>query len=357
MRIVVVAASLLTLLNSRSAFAQEALVRDLKATAEEVVLDLVVRDQAGHSVRNLSANEVVIYDNGVARTPRAMRLIDGSEAIAMAGAVGDAARQEDRQRLDPMRQLRLVTLVFEALGQDARRFARQSAQQFIATPSQNTLYSVVGVERRIRALQQFTADRGALKKAVDQATSGRLMEWASTSTHVQRQLRQLTGPTGGMGSEEATVLLIKQLEDTIHGTKDYGPNGGGGAGSGNPVQDGSAKILAELLLRTMRFDEQATRDQSGRSTLASLRAIADAQRPLPGRKVVLYFAEGLYVPAYLRDQFRNLISEANRGNISIYAIDARGLHSADENSKARDELNAAARASAQVVLENSGVQP
>lgn len=46
---------------------------------------------------------------------------------------------------------------------------------------------------------------------------------------------------------------------------------------------------------------------------------------LPGRKTVLLLSEGLVIPAGHIELFRELISAANRANVSIYAIDVNGL--------------------------------
>ena len=47
--------------------------------------------------------------------------------------------------------------------------------------------------------------------------------------------------------------------------------------------------------------------------------------PPGGRKTLLYFSEGLVVPKNLEEVFKTAISEANRANVTVYPVDARGL--------------------------------
>ena len=54
-----------------------------------------------------------------------------------------------------------------------------------------------------------------------------------------------------------------------------------------------------------------------------LMALAKALSGLEGRKAILLFSEGFQVPASADEAFRSTISEANRANVSFYAIDSR----------------------------------
>jgi hypothetical protein len=115
MRHASIAALLLAMLCGEMAAQQ---TPEVRIAAEEVVLDVIVRDRRGRAVKDLRRDEVEVLDNGVKRDVTSMRLVEGSEALENAKQV----------QLDPMRQIRLVTLLFDALGPDARRLARQAAR-------------------------------------------------------------------------------------------------------------------------------------------------------------------------------------------------------------------------------------
>src|SRR5262245_8696247 len=80
----------------------------IRTTVDEVVLDVVVRDKKGKQVRELGSGDFEVLDNGIKQTIRAVRLVEGKEATGK-GAGAPAA-------LDPLRQIRLVTLVFDRLS-------------------------------------------------------------------------------------------------------------------------------------------------------------------------------------------------------------------------------------------------
>ena len=54
---------------------------------------------------------------------------------------------------------------------------------------------------------------------------------------------------------------------------------------------------------------------------------------LPGRKSILYFSEALPLTDAVKPKFEALIQEANRNNISFYAVDAAGLRVHSEEGR------------------------
>ncbi len=70
-----------------------------------------------------------------------------------------------------------------------------------------------------------------------------------------------------------------------------------------------------------------------------------SSRPSPGRKTILFFSEGLQTPPSLEHVLRSTISEANRANVSVYAIDARGLLTANQLTSTGEMLKQAAATS------------
>ena len=53
-----------------------------KATGQEVLLDLIARDKKGRLVRDLSADDLVITDNGNCVQVKSFRLIEGPTSYA-----------------------------------------------------------------------------------------------------------------------------------------------------------------------------------------------------------------------------------------------------------------------------------
>src|SRR5690242_9914071 len=112
------AVSILPALSQQAAAPAPPQAAAFQSTVDEVVLDFVARDRKGKPVTDLKLDDLALTDNGVRQQPAGLRLIQGAEAIGQAGAV---------TKLDPLRQIRLVTLVFEATGEAAQRKTARSA--------------------------------------------------------------------------------------------------------------------------------------------------------------------------------------------------------------------------------------
>jgi hypothetical protein len=89
--------------------------------------------------------------------------------------------------------------------------------------------------------------------------------------------------------------------------------------------------------------EGLERDQQGYATTNGLLAVVNSMRLIPGRKTVVFFSEGLALPPNVQAHFRAVISEANRANVSVYAMDAAGLRALSTQEETRREMLAAAR--------------
>src|ERR1035438_5892751 len=137
----------------------------VKTTVDEVVLDFIARDKKGKPVTDLKLEDLAISDNGAKQQPTSFRLVQGAEAISQGGTT---------TKLDPLRQLRLVTLAFEAMSDPAqRKTARAGAIDLVkGEQGGNVFYSVVVIDTRLMVLQPFTSDKDALTKAINDATSG-----------------------------------------------------------------------------------------------------------------------------------------------------------------------------------------
>jgi hypothetical protein len=91
-----------------------------------------------------------------------------------------------------------------------------------------------------------------------------------------------------------------------------------------------------------RSFESLERDQQGYASTNGLLAVVSGLKSLPGRKTVVFFSEGLAIPPNVQAQFRSVIHNANRANVSVYAMDAAGLRVASMNEETRKEMLQAA---------------
>jgi VWFA-related protein len=293
-----------------------------RAGASAVVLDVVIRDKRGRPVRDVQQGELTILEDGVAREIRSFRLVERT-ATPLSPAPAGAAPRTAGDVPDALRYPTLVTLVFDHLTQNSRSLARRAALQFIAREMPpNQWVAVYALEQRLRLAQTFTRDPAALKSAIERATVGAV----EIRDRVAKEARD---PDQAQRSADAALAAVAA-----------GPAGGNTANIGASISEAR---IAEVTIRMERMVESADIQQRGQSTLFPLMALMKAQGTLAGRKALLFFSEGLPIPPNLEEAYRSAISEANRANVSIYAVDARGLDTGRSLERSRQMLDRSGR--------------
>jgi VWFA-related protein len=272
-----------------------------------VILDVVIRDKKGRPVLDIRPEEVGVYEEGEKQT------IESFERAEAASPVEGIP--EEVERPDASRQMNVVTFVFDQLGVDGRRLARRAADAFLEKGlGPNTWVSVFRLDQGLVLMQPFTNREEPLRKAVADATSGTFMGVTNEQAALQQALADL----------ETATDAVEQ--------------GGTGGASGTEF---AARAQARALVNMLRMSQNLQRQQVGTSSLYPLMALVRGHRTLAGRKTLVYLSEGLQVPPQLDAVYRSVISEANLSNVSVYAIDARGLDTARAMEDARDALEAA----------------
>lgn len=269
------------------------------------MLDLIVRDKKGRPVRDLKAEEIEIIDGDQPVKIRSLRLTEVEQNTSA-----------EAKRLDPLRQIRLVTLLFDSLTIEPALQARAAAHELVkAGAGPNVYFSIFRMAGRLQALQEFTNDGAALHQAIDK-----------------------------FGSAKANFQFhAAQIEDHLNRMATGGPSGATDS-LGKPL-DPVGDVLNSLMLNILTTSLQDSKEIESRPILGALRAAADQQRGLPGRKTIVYFTEGWNLTYALKEQFKALISAANRANVSFYIVDAGGLVTGARNDAARKMLSQAAATS------------
>ena len=315
----------------------------IRASGEEVLVDVVVRDKKGHAVTNLDQSSFTVFDQGVARPIASFRLVKGTEAVAFSSK-GTATTQ----KLDPIRQIRLVTLIFDRLTQGERSLTRQAAMELLnAGFPPNVYMAVFALGNQLEAIQGFTNRRDLLIRAVDKATSRPSSQFAGDNDQMAAEAENILG--ADQTGNQDTITRLAQL--AAHAT--------------DPASLMDA-VMARSLVEMISFGQRSEMAYAGRSTIWALLGAVRGQSQLPGRKAIVYFSEGFAIPQGAEEEFRAVISAANRNNLSFYPIDAHGLQSGASsgiapsastglNNKATEGLSGAAAASAESgSLDSSG---
>ena len=314
---------------------------------ELVVVDLVVRDRHGNLVRDLQRDEVEVFEDGVRQQVAEFRSLQSglvssavspgpagapaAGAMAMATATAMATAPAARSRVN------VVALVFDQLSVDGRPLAHAAARTFIeAQPDADAYVAVFRIDGRLKMACNFTRDKQLLLASLEKATLGSSPAFASG--------------VKGMSGDVASSPNYGDPQQKGYDPRELRPaHFNGDPGAGTPM-DGAGPVSAErgianAELDIMRTAEDVERTQRGNWSLDGLLSVVHGLRNLPGRKTLVHFSEGLQVPPWLEDPFRALSSEANRGGVSIYAVDVRGLGSRSHLDDAKEMLDQVLRVS------------
>jgi VWFA-related protein len=297
----------------------------IKSSAEEVLLDVVVRDKKGHLLSDLKPEDFRVFDNGAEKKIVSFRLVQGANAVATGGT---------RTQLDPLQQVRLVTLIFQCWSNDARRLARDAALDLLKSElPQNVYFSVMTIDHKLEVVQPYTNDVALLRKAIDHVSRSEVKDYSADTAAVQKQLQEMLGPnTSG-------ALTQRQQLDNEQATL-------AAQGRSADSSDLARVAMAEMVLEMLQTQQSSAATEGGRINIYALLDAVREQYRLPGRKTVLYFSEGGFmIPQGMEQPFKNVISVANRANVSFYSIDTRGLSTSNMNTEAVTALNSAAETS------------
>lgn len=297
-----------------------------KAGSEETDLDVVVRDKKGRLVTDLTQADFTVLDNGEARPIKSFRIVQGTEAINSSGG---------RNQLDPLRQLRLITLVFQGGDVEAKRLGKDAAMELIKGElAQNVYIAVMTIDHKLQAIQPFTNDRELLKKAILRATAT-VSDYTSDTIRVKQELQTMLGPaTGG----DMSMVGQTNAATASAGAVQNGPGASGPTGAANAA-------MAGLMLNILQGAQADESTDWSRSSIFPLLDLVKEQYRLPGRKSILYFSGGFPINQSTEEPFKQIVSLANRANVSFYCIDTHGLTSYSTAGASNDALKDAAASS------------
>ncbi len=246
-----------------------------RTSAEEVLVDFVVRGRRGRQIADLRPEEIEVLEDGMPQTLKALRRVQGLEAQEW--IPGEEAMT---RRLDPSRAVKLVVLAFDQLGATSRALARRAVEDLVrqGVPP-NTYYAVAQLSPSFRIVQPFTNEPYLIKWAAERLAAGRAAL-----------------------SEGAPPIARPAPE----------------APANDPAASAMASAVAEMESRAAELE----REYASAATMNGLLSMVLGLRRLEGRKTAVLFSEGLPAGG---GAMRALIAQANRNNVAFYTIDARGL--------------------------------
>ncbi len=298
----------------------------IRATANEVLLDLVVRDKHRKLVKNLKPGEVQILEDGVPQKILSFRLTDKAEPQTEPEAKGKSAKAAPAHRKPAphaLRKVNLICIVFhnqDNLDPTMKKFRLDAVQEFLNGQMQpDTWIGVFNLGVRLSVLHPFSNNRADLLRAVANNFSA-----AGTGTF---QLAKVA---------DAVMNGTPNL-DVIEGFSNGHLGIGGGienlqTGKLNPHAITGVDTATGLGADTQRGDIVGQQRQfggiDGQRQTDQMKLMIQELGVLPGHKTVLLLSPGLSTTGD-PDFFQPVLNGANKANITVYALDTNGL---SENS-------------------------
>jgi VWFA-related protein len=286
-----------------------------------VVVDVVVRDAKGRPIVDLKPSDFALLEDDVTQriasvelvAPGNQRQAPPDDRRASPGRAADRRAQPASTGTVPTRPEgpTVIAFVFHRLLGESRALAHRAARSYLDTlPSDSDYAGVFIVDTGLETVQTFTTDRGKVAAGIDRAAR------TQTTTFTRR-----TPLDWLVGDAHPDVSPTASAESAGRPQHESGYQPARQRPDGGRVSD-PIRVMAE---RMENAYEEMMRDRNGHLESAALTALAGGMGSLPGRKTIVFLSEGLAVPAAVAARFRHVIDTANRGNVTIYALDAKGL--------------------------------
>ena len=292
----------------------------------EVVLDAVVKDKKGRPVKDLTAADFQVFEDGARQQVNSFRLVTRETAVAATSAESTKTSRETTktETLGPGRpesparnpnRIGALALVFDRLSPDARKIAREAALNYLGSGMRpDDFVGVFGIDLSLKVLQHFTNNEVLVRQAIERGVSHSSSTYPSTN-----------GQIADLADQQAA--LQSQIDRSA---------GAGGESNDPSSSIGSAAAAQQLAAMTQNIlegFERLEKNQQGYATTDSLLAIINEMGRLPGRKALVFFSEGVVLPTTVMSHYRSVISNANRANVSIYSVDAAGLRAVSNDAQ------------------------
>jgi VWFA-related protein len=283
-----------------------------KVRVNLVQVRVIVRDSSGKAIDNLTRDDFLLYDQGKLQTVTNFSV--ETPQTRMQRATAAAKTQEDSSASASSNNLpalpeRFVALVFDDTHlslQDAS-FARSQSDRFIDSigPTDRVaIYSTSGQNSL-----EFTSDKAALHRAILGVVPRSLFGQSLSSDcpdvtyYMADQIENKHDPTAAQVVIEETIQCEFNGDETKQGQ--------------------ASSVMQGAVMRALNAG-----DVENQYTYRHLEDVLRRMSTMPGERVMVLVSPGfLLATSYLDES--GIIDRANRANVVIDTLDARGLYTPD----------------------------
>jgi VWFA-related protein len=286
-----------------------------KSDVNLVEVHAVVTDERGEFVRDLTRDDFEVYESGKLQQPSVFQLVDVPTVEPGRATAIHAMVDPDVRSTSARFDGRLYVLMLDDLHTSALRsqLVKRAARQFVERHlADGDLAAVVYTSGRSDAGQELTPSRRLLLSAVDRFQGQKL-----PSLNAERL---------------AVHLNDRDMERAAASSS------GDGSSSSSP---GSTRV---------EDPRDAERGMNAQRALGAVRDVAKWLSDVPGRrKSLVLFSEGIEYDIYdvfnnraassIMADARDAIAAAQRANVTIFAVDPRGLSQLGDEAIAIQSLS------------------
>lgn len=296
-----------------------------RISVEQIEVTASVFDRAGNFVHGLTREDFEIYEDGRRQDVNAVALVDIPHKWTRGQDSSFLNWRSDASSNDWLSRGRAYLIVLDAaLIQTqntlaSRRAARQFVEQYLSADDMVALISTGGA---LESVPLFTQDRDRILRAIDAFQGRRIRE-------------------NGMANEVAMTQILEQMERQKNGGKPPEP-APGAIKSTRPQSSGDPNEESERRPNPWLDPSALSRDAEdaylSRVAAETLRQASRLMSLVPmRRRAIVYFSEGttyniddsfgqeVKYAAVVRDAMDEAIGMATRSNVTIYAVDPRGV--------------------------------
>ena len=320
---------------TQDTYAQEV----IKVQTAEVLIDAIVTDHHNKLVNDLTADDFVVYEDGVPQKVVGFRVSRGTAPVAKKLEASATAKEVAPSTPAGVAELgeppayTILLLDYSTVTITNQKYVKDAATNYIKDKLQpNERLAIFLMGSGLRPLTDFTNDKDKLVAAVQSNTDVRGTAIAGERESLNSQI--------GAGDASATTTVGS-------------PSVGAGASAASTGQGMSGASAAAEAMAMSRIQAQyqsllsALDREQTRQVLLAIRAIALGVKQIPGRKNLLLVSQGFVIQTQLWGQLQSVVDAANKSQVAIYSLDPSGLQTRGLSGAARqrDEFTSSIGAS------------
>ena len=321
---------------AKPAAAPQAPTKDtIRVQTAEVVVDAIVTDKHNRIVTNLGADDFVVYEDGVPQKLTSFRLYQGNspaknEERPAPASSGTVAPPMLATPSEP-RALTILLLDYSSVEMQNQKLVREASTKYVREKLRpNDRMAVFSLGTSLHFLTDFTNDRDTILAALKTSDA------RGSAVAAERADLDVGMAKGGVGFAISSGIA----QPTVASGPGAASAGAGMGAAGSAAADAMAlqRIAAQYAVLRSALDRQQTRE-----VFTAIRAIALGVKHIEGRKSLVLFSQGFIISQPLWPEMQSVVDAANRAQLAIYSIDARGLETRALNGALvqRDEITAA----------------